>query len=107
MSIDGRARWSSRASRASSFTPTQTSFVLHRLCRAVTLCRDLEDLSRGSQRQHSRLCQTCLHALRARVSRCRCSSRRSVRASSPSAEGPSRQRRGDSEETTDETTDKD
>ncbi|KAF2531862.1 hypothetical protein F2Q70_00029775 [Brassica cretica] len=43
----------------------------------------------------------------ARVSRCRCSSRMSVRASSPSAAGQSRQRRDDSEETTDETTDDD
>ncbi|KAF2596958.1 hypothetical protein F2Q68_00009364 [Brassica cretica] len=44
-----------------------------------------------------------LTAIWARVSRCRCSSRRSVRASSPSAAGPSRQRRGtSSDETTDE-----
>ncbi|KAF3544577.1 hypothetical protein DY000_02006673 [Brassica cretica] len=44
-----------------------------------------------------------LTAIWARVSRCRCSSRRSVRASSPSTTGPSRQRRGtSSDETTDE-----
>ncbi|KAF2609707.1 hypothetical protein F2Q70_00013339 [Brassica cretica] len=48
-----------------------------------------------------------LAAIWDRVSRCRCSSRRSVRASSPSAAGPSRQRRGGSEDTTDETTDED
>ncbi|KAF3603041.1 hypothetical protein F2Q69_00034624 [Brassica cretica] len=45
--------------------------------------------------------------LKARVSRCRCSSRWSVRASSPSAAGPSRQRRDNSQETSDETTDED
>ncbi|KAF3509082.1 hypothetical protein F2Q69_00006686 [Brassica cretica] len=48
-----------------------------------------------------------LTALWATISRCRCSSRAGVRASSPSAAGPSRQRRDDSEETTDETTDED
>ena len=48
-----------------------------------------------------------LTAIWARVSRCRCSSKRSVRASSPSAAGPSRQRRGGSEDTTDKATDED
>ncbi|KAF2604403.1 hypothetical protein F2Q70_00026533 [Brassica cretica] len=44
-----------------------------------------------------------LTAIWARVSRCRCSSRKSVRAISPSVAGPSRQRRGtSSDETTDE-----
>ncbi|KAF3524062.1 hypothetical protein F2Q69_00047247 [Brassica cretica] len=44
-----------------------------------------------------------LTAIWARVSRCHCSSRRSVRASSPSAAGPSRQRRDtSSDDTTDE-----
>ncbi|KAF3509920.1 hypothetical protein F2Q69_00009934 [Brassica cretica] len=44
-----------------------------------------------------------LTAIWARVLRCRCSSRRSVRASSPLAAGPSRQRRGtSSDDTTDE-----
>ena len=46
-------------------------------------------------------------AIWARASRCRCSSRRSVRASSPLVAGPSRQHRGDSEDPTDETTDED
>ncbi|KAF3490393.1 hypothetical protein F2Q69_00053385 [Brassica cretica] len=48
-----------------------------------------------------------LTAMLARVSRCRCSSRRSVRSSSPSAAGRSHQRSDDSEETTDESTDED
>ncbi|KAF2556538.1 hypothetical protein F2Q68_00016132 [Brassica cretica] len=75
--------YNAEASLASSFTPTRTFSALHRPCRAATPCNDLEDISRGSQR------------------------RRSVRASSPSAAGPSRQRKGGSEETTDETTDED
>ncbi|KAF3494109.1 hypothetical protein DY000_02052950 [Brassica cretica] len=48
-----------------------------------------------------------LTAIWATVSRCRCSSRASVRTSSPSAAAPSRQRKDDSEKTTDEITDED
>ncbi|KAF3583830.1 hypothetical protein F2Q69_00030075 [Brassica cretica] len=54
-----------------------------------------------------RVVVNALTVIWARVSRCRCSSKRSVRASSPSAAGPSRQRRGNSQETSDETTDED
>ncbi|KAL0715819.1 hypothetical protein Bca4012_065141 [Brassica carinata] len=42
-------------------------------------------------------------AIWARVSRCRCSSRRSVKARSPSAAGPSRQHQSDSSKEIDET----
>ncbi|KAF2602711.1 hypothetical protein F2Q70_00025643 [Brassica cretica] len=43
-----------------------------------------------------------LHAIWARVSQCRCVTRGSVRARSPSAAGPSRQPENDNEDDTDE-----
>ena len=67
----------------------------------------MPDMSTRPEGDFQRVVVNTLTAIWARVSRCRCSSRRSVRASSPSAAGPSRQRRGASEETTDETTDED
>ncbi|KAF3569106.1 hypothetical protein DY000_02016118 [Brassica cretica] len=67
----------------------------------------MPDMSTRPEGDFQRVVVDALTAIWARVSRCRCSSRASVRARSPSAAGPSRQRRGDSEETTDETTDED
>ncbi|KAH0867496.1 hypothetical protein HID58_074518 [Brassica napus] len=67
----------------------------------------MRDMSTRPEGDFHRVVVDAFTAIWARVSRCRCSSRRSVRASSPSAEGPSRQHRGDSEETTDEATDED
>ncbi|KAF2571608.1 hypothetical protein F2Q70_00003894 [Brassica cretica] len=63
-----------------------------------------QDISTRPEGDFQRVVVDALSAIWARVSRCRCSSRASVRASSPSAIAPSRQRRDDSEETTDETT---
>ncbi|KAF2552141.1 hypothetical protein F2Q68_00035714 [Brassica cretica] len=61
------------------------------------------DMSTRPEGDFQRVVVDALTAIWARVSRCRCSSRRSVRASSPSAAGPSRQRRDtSSDETTDE-----
>ncbi|KAF3512149.1 hypothetical protein F2Q69_00005938 [Brassica cretica] len=63
----------------------------------------MPDMSTRREGDFQRVVVDALTAIWARVSRCRCSSRRSVRASSPSAAGPSRQRRGtSSDETTDE-----
>ncbi|KAF3506257.1 hypothetical protein F2Q69_00006547 [Brassica cretica] len=63
----------------------------------------MPDMSTRPEGDFQRVVVDALTAIWARVSRCRCSSRRSVRASSPSAAGPSRQRRGtSSDETTDE-----
>ncbi|KAG5378224.1 hypothetical protein IGI04_026066, partial [Brassica rapa subsp. trilocularis] len=56
------------------------------------------DMSTRPEGDFQRVVVDALTAIWARVSRCRCSSRRSVRASSPLAAGPSRQRR----DTTDE-----
>ncbi|KAH0862260.1 hypothetical protein HID58_079471 [Brassica napus] len=67
----------------------------------------MPDMSTRPEGDFQRVVVDALTAIWARVSRCCCSSRRSLRASSPSAAGPSRQCRGDSEETTDETTDED
>ena len=67
----------------------------------------MPDMSTRPERDFQRVVVDALTAIWARVSRCRCLRRRSVRASSPSAAGPSRQHRGGSEETTDETTDED
>ncbi|KAF2538608.1 hypothetical protein F2Q68_00021147 [Brassica cretica] len=63
----------------------------------------MPDMSTRPEGDFQRVVVDVLTAILARVSRCRCSSRTSVRARSPSAAGPSRQHRGDSEETTDET----
>ncbi|KAF3547873.1 hypothetical protein DY000_02007223 [Brassica cretica] len=65
----------------------------------------MPDMSTRPEGDFQRVVVDALTANWARVSRRRCSSRRSARASSPSAAGPSRQRRGDSEETTDAITD--
>ncbi|KAF3573703.1 hypothetical protein F2Q69_00058890 [Brassica cretica] len=63
----------------------------------------MPDMSTHPEGDFQRVVVDVLTAIWARVSRCRCSSRSSVRASSPSAVGPSRQRRGTpSDETTDE-----
>ncbi|KAF3572848.1 hypothetical protein F2Q69_00059149 [Brassica cretica] len=67
----------------------------------------MPDMSTRPEGDFQRIVVDALTAIRPRVSRCRCSSRRSVRARSPSSAGPSLQRRGDFEETTDETTDED
>ncbi|KAF3514516.1 hypothetical protein F2Q69_00006489 [Brassica cretica] len=67
----------------------------------------MPDMSTRPEGDFQRVVVDALTANWARVSRRRCSSRRSARASSPSAAGPSRQRRGDSEETTDAITDED
>ncbi|KAF3531486.1 hypothetical protein DY000_02040158 [Brassica cretica] len=67
----------------------------------------MPDMSTRPEGDFQRVVVDALAAIWARVSRCRCSSRRSLQASSPSAAGPSRQCRGDSEETLDETTDED
>ncbi|KAF2552143.1 hypothetical protein F2Q68_00035716 [Brassica cretica] len=63
----------------------------------------MPDMSTRPNEDFQRVVVDALTAIWARVSRCRCSSRRSVRASSTSAAGPSRQRRDtSSDETTDE-----
>ncbi|KAF3511425.1 hypothetical protein F2Q69_00006589 [Brassica cretica] len=63
----------------------------------------MPDMSTRPEGDFQRVVVDALTAIWARVSRCRCSSRRSVRASSPLAAGPSRQRRGTpSYDTTDE-----
>ncbi|KAF3500524.1 hypothetical protein F2Q69_00043679 [Brassica cretica] len=63
----------------------------------------MPDMSTRPEGDFKRVVVDALTAIWARVSRCRCSSRRSVRASSPLAAGPSRQRRGtSSDDTTDE-----
>ncbi|KAH0862497.1 hypothetical protein HID58_079708 [Brassica napus] len=63
----------------------------------------MPDMSTRHEGNFQRVVVDALTAIWARVSRCRCSSRRSVRASPPLAEGPSRQHRGtSSDETTDE-----
>ncbi|KAF2558697.1 hypothetical protein F2Q68_00015285 [Brassica cretica] len=63
----------------------------------------MSDMSTRPEGDFQRVVVDALTAIWAIVSRCRCSSRRSVRASSPSVAGPSRQRRGTSrDETTDE-----
>ncbi|KAF3503464.1 hypothetical protein F2Q69_00043094 [Brassica cretica] len=67
----------------------------------------MPDMSTRPEGDFQRVVVDALTAIWARVSRCRCSIRKSVRASSPLPAGPSRQRRGDFEETTDETTDED
>ncbi|KAF2614169.1 hypothetical protein F2Q70_00011869 [Brassica cretica] len=67
----------------------------------------MPDMSTRPEGDFQRVRVDDLTALWATISRCRCSSRVGVRASSPSAAGPSRQCRDDSEETTDETTDED
>ncbi|KAF2553170.1 hypothetical protein F2Q68_00034029 [Brassica cretica] len=62
----------------------------------------MPDMSTRPEGDFQRVVVDAFTAIWVRVSRCRCSSRASVRARSPS-----RQCRGDSEETTDETTDED
>ncbi|KAF3564500.1 hypothetical protein DY000_02015056 [Brassica cretica] len=63
----------------------------------------MPDMSTRPEGDFQRVVVDALTAIWARVSRCRCSSRRSVRASSPLAAGLSRQRRGtSSDDTTDE-----
>ncbi|KAF2541680.1 hypothetical protein F2Q68_00031641 [Brassica cretica] len=63
----------------------------------------MPDMSTHPEGDFQRVIVDALTAIWARVSRCHCSSRRSVRASSPSTAGPSRQRRGtSSDDTTDE-----
>ncbi|KAF3511419.1 hypothetical protein F2Q69_00006583 [Brassica cretica] len=63
----------------------------------------MPDMSTRPERDFQRIVVDALTAIWARVSRCRFSSRRSVRASSSLAVGPSRQRRGtSSDDTTDE-----
>ncbi|KAF3544580.1 hypothetical protein DY000_02006674 [Brassica cretica] len=60
----------------------------------------MPDMSTRPEGDFQRVAVDALTAVWARVSRCRCSSGRSVRASSPSAAGPSRQRRGTSSDET-------
>ncbi|KAF3504923.1 hypothetical protein F2Q69_00042563 [Brassica cretica] len=63
----------------------------------------MPDMSTHPEGDFQHVVVDALTTIWARVSRCRCSSRRSVRASSPLAAGPSRQRRGTSSyDTTDE-----
>ncbi|KAF2530841.1 hypothetical protein F2Q70_00031843 [Brassica cretica] len=63
----------------------------------------MPDMSTRPKGDFQRVVVDALTAIWARASRCRCSSRRSVRASSPSAAGPSRQGRDTSSNaTTDE-----
>ena len=63
----------------------------------------MQYMSTRPEGDFQRVVVDALTAIWARVSRCRCSSRRGVRASSPSVAGPSRQRRGtSSDKTTDE-----
>ncbi|KAF3562909.1 hypothetical protein DY000_02012653 [Brassica cretica] len=64
----------------------------------------MPDMSTRPEEGFQRVVIDALTAIWARVSRCRCSSRQSVRASLPSAAGPSRQRIGSS---SDETNDED
>ncbi|KAF3584822.1 hypothetical protein F2Q69_00029062 [Brassica cretica] len=64
----------------------------------------MPDMSTRPEGDFQRVVVDALTAIWAIVSRCRWSNRRSVRASSPSVAGPSRQRRGTSK---DETTDED
>ena len=88
----------SGASPASSFTQICASYVPHRPCRTATPYSELEDLNRSSHDQHfhhsryarhathpegdfQRIVVDALTAIWARISRCRCSSRASVRAS--------------------------
>ncbi|KAF2537568.1 hypothetical protein F2Q68_00019363 [Brassica cretica] len=75
----------------------------HRPKEALPPFPPMTDMSTHPEGDFQRVVVDALTAIWARVSRCRCSSRKSVRASSPSAAGPSRQRRGtSSDETTDE-----
>ncbi|KAF3504024.1 hypothetical protein F2Q69_00040679 [Brassica cretica] len=75
----------------------------HRPKEALPPFPPMPDMSTRPEGDFHRVVVDALTAIWARVSRCRCSSRKSVRASSPSAAGPSRQRRGtSSDETTDE-----
>ncbi|KAF2609710.1 hypothetical protein F2Q70_00013334 [Brassica cretica] len=67
----------------------------------------MPDMSTRLEGDFQHVVVDALTTIWARVSRCRCLSRASGRAGSPSAAGPSRQRRDDSEETTDGTTDED
>ncbi|KAF2583141.1 hypothetical protein F2Q68_00004589 [Brassica cretica] len=60
----------------------------------------IPDMSSRPEGDFQRVVVDALTAFWARVSRCRCSSRRSVPASSPSAAEPSRQRRGTSSDET-------
>ncbi|KAF2590771.1 hypothetical protein F2Q70_00038815 [Brassica cretica] len=63
----------------------------------------MTDMSTRLEGDFQHVVVDALTAIWARVSRCRCSGRRSVRASSSSAAGPSRQRRGtSSDDNTDE-----
>ncbi|KAF3586115.1 hypothetical protein F2Q69_00029063 [Brassica cretica] len=63
----------------------------------------MPDMSTHPKGDFQRVVVDALTAIWARVSRCRFPNRRSVRSSSPSVAGPSRQRRGtSSDETTDE-----
>ncbi|KAF3548162.1 hypothetical protein DY000_02007534 [Brassica cretica] len=63
----------------------------------------MPDMSTRPKGDFQSVVADALTAIWDRVSRCRCSTRRSVRASSPSAVGPSRQGRGtSSDETADE-----
>ncbi|KAH0936350.1 hypothetical protein HID58_013467 [Brassica napus] len=63
----------------------------------------MPDMSTRTEGDFQRVVVDALTAIWARVSRCRCLRRRSVRAISPLAAGPSRQRRGtSSDDTTDE-----
>ncbi|KAL0796565.1 hypothetical protein Bca101_067942 [Brassica carinata] len=63
----------------------------------------IPDIPMHDHGDFQRVVVDALQAIWARVSRCRGSSRRSVRARSPSAAGPSRQHRDDSSEGIDET----
>ncbi|KAF3599934.1 hypothetical protein F2Q69_00035073 [Brassica cretica] len=67
----------------------------------------MPDMSTRPEGDFQQVVVDAFTAIWARASRCHCSSRRSVRASSPLVAGPSRQRRGDSEDPTYETTDED
>ncbi|KAF2533655.1 hypothetical protein F2Q70_00029507 [Brassica cretica] len=60
----------------------------------------MPDMSTRPEGDFQRIVVDALTVIWARVSRCRCSSRRSVQASSPLASGPSRQRRGTSSDDT-------
>ncbi|KAF3560334.1 hypothetical protein F2Q69_00012968 [Brassica cretica] len=63
----------------------------------------MPDTSTRPERNFQHVVVDSFTAIWARISRCRCSSMRSVRSSSPSAAGASRQRRGtSSDETIDE-----
>ncbi|KAF3507086.1 hypothetical protein F2Q69_00006932 [Brassica cretica] len=58
----------------------------------------IPDIPMRDQGDFQRVVVDALHAIWARVSRCRCTSRESVRARSPSAVGPSRQQEDDTDE---------